>query len=634
MRSKTILLRTSALCAAMAMALPACAMASSLVGNAHAPATPQGQKAVKRMQLHNDDATPRFRGFIVKYRDGGVSAASATTHTQALSVAASRAGLNRSRAAGGTLQFEHMRRLGVGADVYHTSRQLTQTEAEAFMRQLRADPSVKYVQPDYIKHAMDVTPNDPKFADLQWDFTNVAGGMNAQKAWDAGNGDGVVVAVIDTGHVDHEDLDANIVPGYDFISYYGQSEDGQDYPDVAGDGDGRDGDAHDVGDWIDSSMSDWCGQPVSNSSWHGTHVAGTIAAVTNNNKGIAGVAYGAKVEPVRVLGHCGGTTSDIADAIVWASGGHVDGVPENDNPAEVINMSLGGGGSCANDPVTQEAIDGAIERGTTVVVAAGNSSADAANFSPASCKGVITIGSVGHDGEISWFSNYGPTVALAAPGGDAQSGGDSNEHWIWSLGNAGEHEPVASPDGDALIGMIGTSQATPHVAATVALMQAAAVSAGLDPLSPKRVKDILRATVKPFGVQPPGNTPIGAGILDAAAAVAAATDDSGSDIEATLLDNRMPLAGQTGAAGDTLLYKIVVPEGANVLNLRTFGGSGDVSTYVSYDEAPTDTVHDFASNRPGNTETTVISHPQAGTYYLLVVGEQPFMNLNVMGYYQ
>src|SRR5699024_1094763 len=137
-----------------------------------------------------------------------------------------------------------------------------------------------------------------------------------------------------------------------------------------------------------------------------------------------------------------------------------------------------------------------------------------------------------------------------------------------------------------------------------------------------------------FGVQPPSSTPLGAGILDAAAAVAAAMDDSGSDIEATQLDNRIPLTGQTGAAGDAFLYKLVVPEGASLLNLRTFGGSGDVSTYVSYEEAPTATVHDFASTRPGNTETTVIRQPRAGTYYLLVVGETPFLNLNVMGYYQ
>src|SRR5690606_15464034 len=158
--------------------------------------------------------------------------------------------------------------------------------------------------------------------------------------------------VLDTGYADHNDLDANIVPGYDFIIDEA----------VAGDGDGRDGDAHDPGDWYGGYAS----------SWHGTHVAGTVAAVTDNGAGLAGVAYKAKVQPVRVLGHGGGYTSDIADAIVWASGGTVDGVPANENPAEVLNLSLGGDGSCAQDPVTQEAIDGAIERGVTVVVAAGN----------------------------------------------------------------------------------------------------------------------------------------------------------------------------------------------------------------------------------------------------------------------
>lgn len=635
MNSRKILLRTSALCAALALALPVSAMASSMPGNAHSALATHGRKIIKNMPLHNDHANPQYRGFIVKYRQG-MTTANTSTRSQALDVAAQRAGLNQARSIAGNLAFEHMRRLSVGAELYHASRKLSVDEADAFMEQLRKDPSVQYVQPDYIKHAMEVTPNDPKFATLQWDFTNAVGGMNAQGAWDASTGEGVVVAVIDTGYLDHEDLDDNIVPGYDFISYYGQTEDGDLYPDVAGDGDGRDADAHDVGDWTDDSMADWCGQPASQSSWHGTHVAGTIAAVTNNQIGIAGIAHGAKVEPVRVLGHCGGTTADIADAIIWASGGHVEGVPDNENPAEVINMSLGGGGSCAQDPVTQEAIDGAISRGTTVVVAAGNNSSDAANFTPASCKGVITVGASGLDGEMSWFSNYGPTVTLAAPGGDAESGDAGNDHWIWSLGNTGTTTPVASPDGDALVAMIGTSQATPHVAATAALMQAAAVTAGLDPLTPARIKDIMRSTVKPFGIQPPNSTPIGTGILDAAAAVAAAIDpDSGDgDIEAVPLNNRMPMTGLTGAAGDSLMYKIEVPEGAHVLNLRTYGGSGDVSTYVSYEEAPSTTAHDYASTRPGNTETTAIVHPQAGTYYLRVVGEVPFMNLNVMGYYQ
>lgn len=173
--------------------------------------------------------------------------------------------------------------------------------------------------------------------------------MRAPAAWDVSSGEGVVVAVLDTGYTDHPDLVGNVVPGYDFISYYGQTTDEGLYPDVAGDGDGRDADAHDPGDWTDSSMNAWCGR-VSSSSWHGTHVAGTVAAVANNAQDIAGLAYGAKVQPVRVLGHCGGVTSDIADGIIWASGGHVEGVPDNENPAEVLNLSLGGAGSCADDP--------------------------------------------------------------------------------------------------------------------------------------------------------------------------------------------------------------------------------------------------------------------------------------------
>ncbi|MEE7547807.1 S8 family serine peptidase, partial [Xanthomonas sp. Kuri4-1] len=165
-------------------------------------------------------------------------------------------------------------------------------------------------------------------------------GINVRPAWDKATGNGVVVAVIDTGITSHPDLDANILPGYDFISDTF----------VSRDGDGRDADPSDEGDW--NPVQGECyttpsPSPITDSSWHGTHVAGTIAAVTNNAVGVAGTAYNAKIVPVRVLGRCGGYTSDIADAIVWASGGSVSGVPANANPAEVINMSLGGSGTCS-----------------------------------------------------------------------------------------------------------------------------------------------------------------------------------------------------------------------------------------------------------------------------------------------
>jgi len=603
-----------------------------------APATPTQKAAsvhalpkIKKVLPTKAAAPVGFDRFIVKYKSGTASSRNAATLVDNLGAAARKALVATATAGKGApaaISFEHVRKLGIGADVVRASRRLSQAETNAFLAQLRADANVKYAQPDYLKQRLDVTPNDPQFAPLQWDFTDATAGIKAPAAWSTSNGDGVVVAVLDTGYTDHRDLVANIVPGYDFISYYGQTTDEGLYPDIAGDGDGRDDDAHDTGDWTDSSMNDWCGR-IGSSSWHGTHVAGTIAAVTNNAQDIAGLAYGAKVQPVRVLGHCGGVTSDIADGIIWASGGHVDGVPDNTNPAEVINMSLGGSGKCEDDPATQDAIDGAIARGVTVVVAAGNDGDDAAYYSPSSCKGVVTVGASGIQGERSYFSNYGATVTLTAPGGDATSGSDPDNRWIWSTGNAGTTVPTT----DVLMGFIGTSQATPHVAGTVALMQSAAVAAGKPVLTPVQVKQILRSTARPFVITPPASTPMGAGILDAAAATYAATQDA-SDENAEVLVNRVALPAQAGAAGDELLYSIEVPAGMRSLNLRSYGGTGNVSLYVSFDNVPTSTVFDRKSAKPGNSEAVVITNPQAGTYYLRMVGEAAFANVSVMGLYQ
>ncbi|MDR6839909.1 S8 family peptidase [Pseudoxanthomonas sacheonensis] len=556
-----------------------------------------------------------FDRFIVKYGDGTAARSSQTLLLNAINAAAMRAGVagtklsaNGSSAA---LSMQYVRRLATGGDVIRLSRGLNQNEANALLAQLRADPSVKYAQPDYIKQRLDFTPNDPRL-DLQWHYTHPTTGIKAPTAWDTSTGEGVVVAVLDTGYLDHADLNANIVPGYDFIIDTV----------VAGDGDGRDADAHDPGDWEGGGTS----------SFHGTHVAGTVAAVTNNGLGLAGVAFNAKVQPVRVLGHGGGYTSDIADAITWASGGTVAGVPDNANPAEVINMSLGGYGSCNDDPVTQAAIDGAVSRGVTVVVAAGNDNQDAAYHSPASCVGVITVGATGVDGARSYFSNYGAAVTLSAPGGNATSGSSPNDRWIWSLGNSGTQAPVASPAGDLMVGMIGTSMASPHVAGIVALMQSAAVGAGRPALTPAQVKTLLRTTVTPFTVMPPVSQSQGPGIANAAAAVLAATQDIPVD-QGTLLDNRIAITGQTGATGDALLYKIVVPAGRTSLNLRTYGGTGNVSIYVAYERTPSATSYDRKSAKAGNSEAVVITNPAAGTYYLSVVGESPFANVSVMGLY-
>jgi serine protease len=360
--------------------------------------------------------------------------------------------------------------------------------------------------------------------------------------------------------------------------------------------------------------------------------------MTNNDVGLAGSAFGAKVLPVRVLGHCGGYTSDIAEAIVWASGGHVEGVPDNANPAQVINMSLGGGGSCLSNDATGMAITDAISRGTTVVVAAGNDQDDTVNYSPSSCPGVVNVASVGITGKRAVYSNYGNLVTLAAPGGgvfanDAGFGEKVAAGYVWSTLNGS----LTTPDENNYIydGMAGTSQATPHVAGTVALVISALSSAGLPAMSPSQIKSLLTSTARSFPTKP--DAPIGPGIVDAYAAVQKAiggTPGGGTPDDGTMLDNGGVLNGIFGASGDTILYKVTVPADTSALVLRTFGGTGDVSLYVKRDQIPTPSDYDRAAVHAGNNESVTLSHPAAGTYYLLVSGVKAFDGLSVQASYR
>lgn len=570
-------------------------------------------------QLPGTQASNGATNFIVKYKPGSAPARDRSRVQASLTAATSRGIAVQSAQ---TLpRLRSVRRGATGAEIVIASRALALTESQALLQQLRADPDVAYAQLDTRKYALDLMPNDPQLPIYQWDLLNTVGGIQGPAAWEHSTGEGVVVAVLDTGATPHVDLKDNLLPGYDFISWYGQSA---DQPDVAGDGDGRDPDATDPGDWVDASMP-WCGGS-SSSSWHGTHVAGTVAAVTNNGVGVAGTAWGAKVQPVRVLGHCGGLTSDIADAIVWAAGGHVDGVPDNPTPADVINLSLGGQGRCAEDPATQEAIDLATARGTTVVVAAGNHSADAANYSPASCSNVITIGATGIGGRIAGYSNYGSSVALSAPGGDPDSSAGISQGYVWSTGNEGT--TVAGRD--ILVGMVGTSMAAPHVAGIVALMQSASVGADRGALSPAQVRQLLVDSVRPFPVAPPANRPIGAGLADASRAVQLALGNPLPEPPIPALQNGVLSSGLDGAAAQSFVYQLNVPAGTRSLNLRTLGGRGDVSLYASQGTAPTPEDAQFRSNRPGNAEAIVVSNPRAGTWYLRVVGEAAFNDVGVL----
>ena len=301
---------------------------------------------------------------------------------------------------------------------------------------------------------------DPLFID-QWavNGSDPSVDLGLQSAWSVTRGENIVIAILDTGITYHPDLAGKILPGYDFVSNVI----------VANDGDGRDPDPSDPGDWVTSSeASGVFGGNCSpaDSSWHGSHVAGIAAAAGDNGVGISGVAPGAKILPVRVIGKCGGTQADILAAITWASGGHVDGVPDNQNPADVINLSLGQESPC--EPATQAVINAALNRGSVIVAAAGNSASSAADFSPADCVGVIQVGSIDRNGNLSSFSNYsqlGDNSFVVAPGGEV---GDSSQGILSTV-----DEGLKSPQRPSYATMVGTSMAAPHVAGLVALVKAA-----------------------------------------------------------------------------------------------------------------------------------------------------------------
>ena len=280
-------------------------------------------------------------------------------------------------------RFSHMRKTGSGAHLMRFTKRHSMNDLWSMAKIIAKDPQVAYVEPDVMLQPMFV-PDDTRYNE-QWDFFEATGGINVPAAWDMTTGQGVVVAVVDTGYRPHVDLAANILPGYDMISDTA----------VSNDGDGRDADALDPGDAVAAGECG-LGSSARNSSWHGTHVAGTIAAVTDNATGVAGIAYNAKIVPVRVLGKCGGYMSDIADGILWAAGVAVSGTTLNANPAKVINLSLGGQSTCS--VTTQDAIDQARAAGATVVVAAGNSDADAIDYTPANCNGVVTVAATDRNG--------------------------------------------------------------------------------------------------------------------------------------------------------------------------------------------------------------------------------------------
>ncbi len=400
------------------------------------------------------------------------------------------------------------------------------------MQSLAKRPGVVRVEADQI---MRVTA-DP-LASQQWDLAAPSSGdqgIDVAAAWVVTTGSaGIRVAVIDTGYLPHEDLADRFVGGYDFIS------DAR----IANDGGGRDSDASDPGDWITSQESRrgfFRGCQVGDSSWHGTHVSGTIGAATHNNVGIAGINQVSKIVPVRVLGKCGGYTSDIVDGMIWAAGLPGTSAGANPNPARVLSLSLGGSGACS--AVYQDAIDAITAAGAVVVVAAGNSDSDASAYSPASCNGVVTVAATGKAGSRSYYSNYGNSVEIAAPGGDRLA---DNGDTILSTLNTG----ATSPSTDTYVRYQGTSMATPHVSGVASLMLSANPS-----LSSAQVTQILMASARPFPGGSSCTNICGAGLLDAGRAVAQAAGTpttTSSSTSTTTSSTTQPPTGLPAAFGKT-----------------------------------------------------------------------------------
>lgn len=462
--------------------------------------TPSQPTTGSPQAVTNSD-TPVATRIIVKYKD---SAANQVLNQGA----AVRAAQSLSTTAG--VELRHIRVMSGNAQVVEVAgvagmerAQAIQT-IEAVANRIQSDPAVEYAEPDAIMQIQQ-SADDPLF-NQQWHYTLPNSGVNLVDGWSNSTGNGIVIGVIDTGFRPHADLVANLLPGFDFISDAARARDGN----------ARDADASDEGDWMAANACGSGSPPTArNSSWHGTHVAGTVAAVTNNTLGVAAIARSAKVVPVRALGKCGGSLSDIADGMRWAAGLPAPGAPSNPNPAQVINLSLGGSGSCG--PTYQNAIDDIVASGTTIVISAGNSQANAANFRPANCNGVITVAATNQQGALSWYSNFGSIVDIAAPGGETHQ---VTNRGVLSTLNSG----ATTPGADTYAFYQGTSMAAPHVAGVAA--QVYQLHPGI---SPNEVLAILQQTAQPFpsvASNQCSTASCGAGIVDAGAA----TSDSSPEL--------------------------------------------------------------------------------------------------------
>lgn len=505
--------------------IASCLLALALQAGALMPAGLQAAEAASQGasgSLPQAPATAVYRRLLVKLKPTATDAPLATRTAQ-LAISDLSQRLQSGVPGQAPVQLLLHKSISAQLHVVLTDRGLSRSEMLQLIGQLQRDPRVEYAEIDQ-RLQPQFLPNDPLYGSRQWNLQPPSrgneGGANLPGAWDVARGEvapgqGVVVAVIDTGLRPHADLAARLLPGYDFVSD----------ADIANDLDGQwDSDPSDPGDWIsirDSESATFSGCALSTSSWHGTMMAGTIAAVMGNNLGLAGIAPGARLLPVRVFGKCGGYLSDVITGVYWAVGLELPSLPDlmrappvNPYPARVINLSMAAEGSCSS--AFQEAVDRARSKGAVVIAATGNHNGQATDqglSQPANCQGVIAVTAHTRRGDLASYANASPSTTLSAPGGGPglqllASDGDS----ITSLGNSGLTSPLA----DSYEQVRGTSIATAHVSGVAALLL------GLQPtLSPDQVRTVLTRSARAY----PANSYCtmqaicGAGMLDAEAAV-------------------------------------------------------------------------------------------------------------------
>ncbi len=536
------------------------------------------------------------------------------------------------------LPMARSRQLTPSMHVIYLQKSLYGVDVDAVLNALRADPAVKFAEVDQRRYPHTV-PNDPLFqpstdAAGQWFMltpstataTSDAAATDAVSAWSVTTGSsGTVIADVDTGVLfTHPDLlragfGGRLLPGYDFVSEDLNRTTGAELGTylIANDGDGWDPDPTDPGDWINATDQEnttlfpASSCPVADSSWHGTRVMGLLGALTNNDLGVAGMTWNPYLLPVRALGKCGGYDSDIIAGMEWAVGMTVNGVTDNPYPADILNLSLGGTGSCPSDYA--DAVSALSAMGVLIVASAGNEGGGV--DAPANCPGVLGVAGLRNIGTKVGYSSYGSEVGVSAPAGNCVNTSGACLRSVDTTTNSGLTVATSNTYTDEYNYNVGTSFSAPIVSGIAALMHA--VNANL---TPAQLIARIEASASPFP-QPTGlaactsssgetecacpndGTQCGAGMVNALAAVTAAVRPIAAVVvpASAGLGNGVVLdAGGSAAScgrsiasyawsatgsvavssGASQPKATVVPSGSGTLTLTVTDGAGAVDTAV------------------------------------------------------